>query len=70
MPQISADLTDDELRALASLAEKRGINANEVLKQAIQTERLLDENVAPSDKVIVQKSSNTGIDLQFGNSAV
>lgn len=65
MPQITAELTDEELLILTTLAQKRGINANEVLKQAIMTEKLLDDNVAPTDKVIVRKSANTGVELQF-----
>jgi hypothetical protein len=65
MPEITAELSDEELLALTTLANKRGVTANDVLKQAIMTERVLDQNVDPSDKVIVKKSANSAVELVF-----
>jgi hypothetical protein len=65
MPEISAELSAEDIAALTTLAAKRGVSANTVLQQAIATEKLLDQNVSPNDKVIIKKSDNAGIELVF-----
>ncbi len=45
--------------ALLELANKRGVSANTVLLQAIQTEKLLADNEAAGVKVLLEKPNRT-----------
>lgn len=65
MPEIIANISEDNMRILRELAEKRGLDANTVLQQAIQTEDLLSRNVGPKDEVLIK--GPTGISkVEFG----
>ena len=47
------------MAALKDLANRRGIDANAVLQQAIATEKLLADNVGPGDDLLIKKTDNT-----------
>jgi hypothetical protein len=55
MPEYKVDLTDDQVRALQELAQRRGLKMNEVLQQAISTEKLIADNVEEGDDLLIKK---------------
>ena len=59
MPEISANLTDEELKTLLDLAQQRGVDANTVLKQAIATEALISRNVGKQDDLLIRKPDDS-----------
>jgi hypothetical protein len=56
---IEAELPRELFEALKELALRRGLDANTVLQQAIQTEKLLADNVGIDDEVLIKKSNNS-----------
>ena len=57
--QIQAQVTTDQLEALKDLANRRGVDANTVLQQAITTEKLLADNIEPGEDLLIKKNDNT-----------
>lgn len=55
--KIEAELSRENFEALKELAQKRGLDANTVLQQAISTEKLIADNVGPKDELLI-KSGN------------
>jgi predicted transcriptional regulator len=55
MAEYKVDLTDDQVRALQELARRRGLKMNEVLQQAISTEKLIADNVEDGDDLLIKK---------------
>ena len=64
---VSAQLSKESLDALTALAALRGLDANTVLAQAISTEKLLSDNVAPGDEVLIRKGNNNFSKVVFGS---
>jgi hypothetical protein len=62
---VTAQLTEDQIRALVELAAKRGTDANTVLQQAIGTEKLLDETMVKGDKLVINRGNNIAIPIIF-----
>jgi hypothetical protein len=56
---IEAELPRELFEALRELAIRRGLDANTVLQQAIQTEKLLADNVGIDDEVLIKKANNS-----------
>ena len=65
MPQVTADLTDEQYQALLDIASKRGVDANTALQQAISTEKLIADNVNPSDDLLIKRSDNQVTKINF-----
>lgn len=59
MPEIKANLTEDQLKILLDLAEKRGLDANTVLQQAITTEHLISQNVGSHDELLIKRQDKS-----------
>jgi hypothetical protein len=55
MPEYKVDLTDEQVKALQDLARRRGLKMNEVLQQAISTEKLIADNVEDGDDLLIKK---------------
>jgi predicted S18 family serine protease len=55
MPEYKVDLTDEQVQALQELARRRGLKMNEVLQQAISTEKLIADNVEEGDDLLIKK---------------
>ena len=53
--KVEAELSLADFETLKELAQKRGLNANTVLQQAIATEKLISENVGPNDELLIKK---------------
>lgn len=64
---VAAQLSQASYDALVALAARRGVDANTVLAQAIQTEKLLADNVRPNDEVLIRKGDNSFSKVVFGN---
>ena len=56
---VTAELPEDLYETLVELAKKRGVTANTVLQQAIQTEQYLSEREAAGEKVLLEKSDRS-----------
>lgn len=67
MPSFKVDLTDEQVRNLLDLAEKRGVDANTIVQQAIGTETLLSENVGKSDDLLIRRSDQSFSKVNFAN---
>ncbi|HEY1752537.1 MAG TPA: hypothetical protein VGG29_14860 [Caulobacteraceae bacterium] len=52
---VQAELTPQVFEMLKELAQRRGLDANTVLQQAITTEKLLSDNVGVNDEVLIRK---------------
>lgn len=52
---VSAVLTEELVRVLDELADQRGVTANTVLQQAIETERYFADQRAAGGKVLIEK---------------
>lgn len=63
--KVSADLTPELLRDLKELAVRRGLSANQVLQQAISTEKLFADSVGKGDKVLIHRPNNTTQQVLF-----
>jgi hypothetical protein len=63
--KVQAELPVDLFNALKELAIRRGVSANTIVQQAIRTEKLLADNVAPDDKVLITKKNNTVQQILF-----
>jgi predicted DNA binding CopG/RHH family protein len=59
LQQVTARLSDDDIETLTFLASARGLTANEVLRQAIKTEKIISENIHKGDSLQIVKSNNT-----------
>jgi hypothetical protein len=55
MAEYKVDLTDEQIRALQDLAKRRGVKMNEVIQQAISTEKLIADNVDEGDDLLIKK---------------
>jgi predicted transcriptional regulator len=55
MAEYKVDLTDEQVRMLQELAAKRGVSANTVLQQAINTEKVIADNVDQGDDLLIKK---------------
>lgn len=53
--KVSAFLSPDLVKALDELAAQRGVTANTVLRQAIETEKFFAGEVKAGGKVLVEK---------------
>lgn len=53
--QIQAEVTPEQFAALKELANRRGVDANTVLQQAITTEKLIADNVTKGDELLIKK---------------
>ena len=56
---VEAELTQAQFNTLKELAGRRGVNANTVLQQAIETEKLFADEIGPSDEVLIKRADNT-----------
>lgn len=65
MNEVTAQLTDEQLDTLKTLAAQRGLSANTVLQQAIATEGLLAANVGKNDVLQIKKPDNTVSEVVF-----
>lgn len=65
MPDIQAELTDENLKTLLQLAKERGVDANTVLQQAISTEKLIADNVKPGDDLLIKRRDNSMAKITF-----
>jgi len=59
MVTVTAELPQSMLDALVKLANKRGVNANTVIQQAVLNEIFLDEKVTQGGTVLVEDASRT-----------
>jgi hypothetical protein len=57
--QVSAELPKTLLDTLEELAKERGVSANTVLQQAIQTEKFFADTVAAGKKVLLQNNDKS-----------
>lgn len=57
--RITAEIPEDLYQALVELAKQRGVSANTVLVQAIQTEKYLADNEAEGAKLLLEKPNRT-----------
>ena len=55
MAEYKVDLTEEQVKALQELARRRGLKMNEVLQQAISTEKLIADNVEEGDDLLIKK---------------
>lgn len=55
MAEYKVDLSDEVVKALQELAARRGLKMNEVLQQAITTEKLIADNVDEGDDLLIKK---------------
>ncbi len=55
MPEYKVDLTEEQVKALQELAQRRGLKMSEVLQQAISTEKLIADNVEEGDDLLIKK---------------
>ncbi|HEX8665880.1 MAG TPA: ribbon-helix-helix protein, CopG family [Beijerinckiaceae bacterium] len=63
--QVSAELSKDLLDTLEQLARQRGVSANTVLQQAIQTEKFFADTVAAGKKVLLQNNDKSMEQVRF-----
>ena len=68
MPDFTVSLSDDQVATLLDLAEKRNVDPNKIVQQAIDTEKLIAANVGSNDKLLIRKGDNSG-DLQVNFSS-
>ena len=65
MPQVTANLTDQQYNDLVEIARERGLDANTVLQQAIATEKLISQNVSPEDDLVIRRPNKTETKFEF-----
>jgi hypothetical protein len=53
--KVEAEISQANFEALKDLAQKRGLDANTVLQQAIATEKLISDNVGPDDELLIKR---------------
>jgi hypothetical protein len=51
---VTAEIPEDLYKSLLALAKKRGVSANTVLSQAINTEKYISESEAAGNKVLME----------------
>lgn len=56
--EYKVDLSDEDLARLADLAKRRGVSANTVIQQALATEKLIADNVEPTDELLIKKGDS------------
>ena len=56
---ITAEIPEDLYQTLIALAQQRGVSANTVLVQAIQTEKYLADHEAEGAKILLEKPNRT-----------
>jgi hypothetical protein len=54
--KVSFNLPREELDALRELAESRNVPVSQALRQAIATERFIDDQIANGDRILVETS--------------
>ncbi len=62
---IQAEITPAQLEMLKELAGRRGVSANTVLQQAIETAKVLADNVHQADEVLIRRPDNTYLKVLF-----
>ena len=56
---IKAELPESLYNALVELAKKRGVSANTVLQQALETEKYLADKEGQGAKVLIEEEDKT-----------
>lgn len=56
---IQGELPESLFNALVELAEKRGVSANTVLQQALETEKYLSDKENSGAKVLIEEADKT-----------
>lgn len=63
--KVSAELPKDLLDILEQLARQRGVSANTVLQQAIQTEKFFADKLAAGNKVLLENKDRSFEQVSF-----
>lgn len=63
--KVSAELPKELLEALEQLARQRGVSANTVLQQAIQTEKFFADKLAAGNKVLLENKDRSFEQVPF-----
>ena len=66
MAEYTIDLSEDVFQKIVALARLRGVDANEIIKQAIATEKLIADHVGMRDELLI-KSGDSFQALSFAN---
>jgi hypothetical protein len=56
---VTAELPESLYNALVELANKRGVSANTVLQQAVETEKYLSDKEGQGAKVLIEEQDKT-----------
>ena len=56
---VTVALNQQDLKSLSELAGRRGLDATQVLQQAIATEKLLSDNIDIGDKLLIKKQDDS-----------
>jgi predicted transcriptional regulator len=56
--KLSANLSDEVVGTLRKLAEKRGTTMTEVLRQAISTEKFLQDEIDAGSKLLIEDKNH------------
>lgn len=59
MIPVTAELPESLFDDLVALAKKRGVSANTVLQQALESEKYLSEKEAQGAKILVEESDRS-----------
>lgn len=59
MPVFTIQLTDDEFKAIHQLASARNTRPNNVIQQALATEKLLAEHMRQGDELLIKKPNGS-----------
>jgi predicted transcriptional regulator len=54
MAQYNIELSDEDVARITELAKKRGVSASTIIQQAVSTEKLIADNVAPNDDLLIK----------------
>lgn len=57
MNEYRINLDESSIKAIAELAQLRGVDANTVIQQAVATEKLIADNVGVDDELLIKKGS-------------
>lgn len=56
--KVTVNLPEEIVEAVRYLAAKRGVSRTEVLRQAISTEKFLDDSVSKGDSVVLENEES------------
>lgn len=59
MIKLSVNLSSEVVKALRTLAKKRGVTMTEVIRQAIGTEKFLDEVTENGGKILIESKNGS-----------